>query len=138
MSDTAAERDDRWFFGHPKGLAYLAFTEAWERFSYYGMIALLVLYMTKQLLLPGHVENIVGFEGIRWLAEHTYGGGKTMTVVALASAIYGFYSSTVYLMPFFGGLLADWVLGRTRTVILGGVLMATGHFLMAFDASFLA
>lgn len=137
MSDTTADRNDRWFFGHPRGLAYLAFTEAWERFSYYGMIALLVLYMTKQLLLPGHVENIVGFEGVRWLAEHTYGGGKTMTIVALASAIYGFYSSTVYLTPFFGGLLADWVLGRTRTVILGAILMAMGHFLMAFDASFL-
>src|SRR6185503_4864565 len=138
MAAITADSGDRAFFGHPKGLAYLAFTEAWERFSYYGMIALLVLYMTKQLLLPGHVENIVGFEGVRWLAEHTYGGGQTMTVVALASAIYGFYSSTVYLTPFFGGLLADWVLGRTRTVVLGACLMAAGHFLMAFDVSFLA
>src|ERR1044072_4183597 len=124
------EQGDDSFLGHPKGLAYLAFTEAWERFSYYGMIALLVLYMTKQLLLPGHVENIVGFEGVRWRPAHPDGGAKTMTFVALASAIYGFYSSTVYLTPFFGGLLADWVLGRTRTVILGAVLMATGHFLM--------
>lgn len=135
---TTAEADDKAFFGHPKALGFLAFTEAWERFSYYGMVALLVLYMSKQLLLPGHVENIVGFEGARWLVEHTYGGGKTMTVVALASGIYGFYSSTVYLTPFFGGLLADWVLGRTRTVVLGAFLMAAGHFLMAFDASFLA
>ena len=119
-----AEADDKAFFGHPKALGFLAFTEAWERFSYYGMVALLVLYMSKQLLLPGHVENIVGFEGARWLVEHTYGGGKTMTVVALASGIYGFYSSTVYLTPFFGGLLADWVLGRTRTVVLGAFLMA--------------
>ena len=139
MADAAAaDRNDRWFFGHPKGLAYLAFTEAWERFSYYGMIALLVLYMTKQLLLPGHIENIVGIGPMRWLMEHTYGGGKTMTVVALASAIYGFYSSTVYLTPFFGGLLADRLLGRTRTVVLGACLMAAGHFLMAFDQSFLA
>jgi POT family proton-dependent oligopeptide transporter len=138
MADAAADRNDRWFFGHPKGLAYLAFTEAWERFSYYGMIALLVLYMTKQLLLPGHVENIVGIGPMRWLMDHTYGGGKTLTVVGLASAIYGFYSSTVYLTPFFGGLLADQLLGRTRTVILGACLMATGHFLMAFDQSFLA
>jgi POT family proton-dependent oligopeptide transporter len=139
MADAqAADRDDRWFFGHPKGLAYLAFTEAWERFSYYGMIALLVLYMTKQLLLPGHVENIVGMGPMRWLMDHTYGGGKTLTVVGLASAIYGTYSSAVYLTPFFGGLLADHVLGRTRTVILGACLMAAGHFLMAFDQSFLA
>jgi dipeptide/tripeptide permease len=46
------------FFGHPKGLAYIAFTEAWERFSYYGMISLLVLYMVNQLLLPGRVEHL--------------------------------------------------------------------------------
>ncbi len=138
MADAAvADRNDRWFFGHPKGLAYLAFTEAWERFSYYGMIALLVLYMTKQLLLPGHIENVVGMGAMRWLMEHTYGGGKPMTVVALASAIYGTYASAVYLTPFFGGLLADHVLGRTRTVVLGACLMAAGHFLMAFDQSFL-
>ena len=52
---------DDTFLGHPKGLAYLAFTEAWERFSYYGMGALLVLYMVNQLLLPGHVEHVAGF-----------------------------------------------------------------------------
>jgi len=51
------------FMGHPKGLFYLAFTEAWERFSYYGMTALLALYMVNQLLLPGHVEQIAGFSG---------------------------------------------------------------------------
>src|SRR4051794_18437233 len=129
--------DDKWVFGHPRGLAYLAFTEAWERFSYYGMTALLVLYMTKQLLLPGHVEHIAGFDAARQFFEGVYGGGKVMTIVALASAIYGFYSSTVYLTPILGGLLADYVLGRTKTVILGACLMATGHFLMAFDASFL-
>jgi len=138
MTAATANSSDRAFFGHPKGLPFIAFTEAWERFSYYGMIALLVLYMTKQLLLPGHVENIVGFGPARWLMTHTYGGGQTMTTVALASAIYGTYSSSVYLTPIFGGLLADHVLGRTRTVILGACLMAAGHFLMAFDQSFLA
>jgi POT family proton-dependent oligopeptide transporter len=138
MAVTTATADDRAFFGHPKPLAYLAFTEAWERFSYYGMISLLSLYMTQQLLLPGHVENIAGFEQARRFFTNTYGGGRTMTVVALASAIYGFYSSTVYLTPFFGGLLADRVLGRTNTIVLGAVLMGMGHFLMAFDVSFLA
>ena len=65
--------DDRAFLGHPKGLAYLAFTEAWERFSYYGMTALVVLYMVQELLLPGHVENVAGMagyhytEGMSWL-----------------------------------------------------------------------
>jgi POT family proton-dependent oligopeptide transporter len=137
MTAVTTGADDRWFFGHPKPLAFLAFTEAWERFSYYGMTALLSLYMTKQLLLPGHVENIAGFGWARSFIQHTYGGGHAMTVVALASAIYGFYSSTVYLTPTLGGLLADRILGRTPTIILGACLMAAGHFLMAFDVSFL-
>ena len=64
-SSASTRRAERAFFGHPKGLAYLAFTEAWERFSYYGMTALLVLYMVNQLLLPGHVEHVVGFAAFR-------------------------------------------------------------------------
>jgi POT family proton-dependent oligopeptide transporter len=125
--------DDNWFFGHPKGLAYLAFTEAWERFSYYGMQTLLVLYMVHQLLLPGHVENIAGFIPFRSAIEH----GHPMSNQALASAVFGLYAGLVYFTPFFGGILADRVLGRTRTIILGACLMAAGHFLMAFDVSFL-
>jgi POT family proton-dependent oligopeptide transporter len=129
--------DDRSFMGHPKALAFISFTEAWERFSYYGMTALLALYMSKQLLQPGHIENVIGMDAARWFLNHTYGHGKALSVLGLGSAIYGFYSSTVYLTPIFGGLLADYVLGRTRTVILGACLMALGHFLMAFDQSFL-
>ena len=125
------ERHDRAFIGHPKGLGYLAFTEAWERFSYYSMQTLLVLYMVNALLLPGHVENIVGFETLRAL----YGG---LDGQPLASAIFGTYTALVYLTPIFGGLVADRWLGRRRTVILGAVLMAIGHFLMAFEQSFLA
>ena len=131
----ADSRHDKAFLGHPIGLAYLAFTEAWERFSYYGMQTLLVLYMTKQLLLPGHIEHIAGFGGFRALLEHTY--GHALTTVALASAIFGLYTGLVYLTPLGGGLLADRWLGRTRTVTLGALLMATGHFFMAFDVSFL-
>ena len=64
--ETALERaEDRAFFGHPKGLFYLAFTEAWERFSFYGMTALVVLYMVNQLLLPGQAEHIVGLARLR-------------------------------------------------------------------------
>src|SRR3569832_1209940 len=110
---TTADRNDRAFLGHPKGVAYLSFTEAWERFSYYGMTALLVLYMKAQLLQPGHIENVVGMGFARRLFEGVYNHGAAMTVVALASTIYGFYASTVYLTPLFGGLLADFV-GRTR------------------------
>jgi POT family proton-dependent oligopeptide transporter len=126
---------DRSFLGHPRGLAYLAFTEAWERFSYYGMQTLLVLYMVNQLLLPGHVGNIAGFAALRAVLERAYGG--PLSVVALASAIFGLYTSLVYLTPIAGGIIADRWLGRTRTVTLGALLMAAGHFLMAFEAWFL-
>jgi POT family proton-dependent oligopeptide transporter len=121
---------DRAFLGHPKGLGYLAFTEAWERFSFYGMQALLVLYMVNELLLPGHVENVALFESFSSL----YGGIEGQ---ALASAIFGTYAALVYLTPIFGGLLADRVLGKRRTVLLGAITMALGHFLMAFEVTFL-
>lgn len=129
--DMAPSHDDRAFLGHPRGLGYLAFTEAWERFSYYGMQTLLVLYMVNQLLKPGHVENIAGFAQLQAML------GRDLSGQALASAIFGLYTSSVYLTPILGGLLADRVLGRTRTVIIGASLMAAGHFLMAFDQSFL-
>jgi proton-dependent oligopeptide transporter, POT family len=97
---------DLW--GHPKGLFVLFLTEMWERFSYYGMRALLVYYMIKQL----------------------------MFTQGQASEIYGLYTGLVYLTPFFGGILADRAWGQRKTVIVGGVLMAIGHFLMAFQALF--
>lgn len=131
-----ADRNDRAFLGHPKGLAYLSFTEAWERFSYYGMLALLVLYMNQQLLTPGHAEHVAGLSIIRPVLERIYGGGRHFTTQQLASAIFAVYSSTVYLTPLLGGLIAD-VIGRTRTIIIGATVMALGHFLMAFDTSFL-
>ena len=133
MTTTGTPRT-RQFFGHPMGLGYLVFAEAWERFSFYGMQALLVLYMSQQLFLPGHVEHVAGFAAFRATIENVYGH---LTPAALASVIFGFYAGGVYLTPLAGGFLADRVLGRTRTVALGAILMATGHFLMAFEASFL-
>jgi POT family proton-dependent oligopeptide transporter len=125
---------DHAFLGHPVGLGYLAFTEAWERFSYYGMQTLLVLYMVRQLLLPGHIERIAGFGWFRAIVEDVRG---PLSTVALASTIFGLYTGLVYLTPILGGLIADRWLGRTRTITLGALLMAAGHFLMAFDFSFL-
>ncbi|MCO8017944.1 peptide MFS transporter [Brevundimonas diminuta] len=124
----------RRLFGHPAGLWYLAFTEAWERFSYYGMQTLLVLYMVGQLLQPGHIENVAGFAGFRAALEAVYG---PLSIQALASAVFGVYTGLVYLTPVLGGLIADRRLGRTKTIVLGGTLMTVGHFLMAFDVSFL-
>lgn len=128
-SHDVLEHDTK-FLGHPVGLGYLAFTEAWERFSYYGMQTLLVLYMTKYLLLPENAERVAFFEPFSAL----YGGLQGQ---ALASAIFGTYAATVYLTPILGGLLADRVLGKRRTVLLGAISMALGHFLMAFDVTFL-
>src|SRR5437764_744062 len=127
--------EDRSFIGHPRGLGYLAFTEAWERFSYYGMQSLLVLYMVNRLLHPGHIERIAGFGPFRHLLASIYRG--PLSVQALASAIFGLYTGLVYLTPIGGGLIADRVLGRTRTITIGALLMAAGHFLMAFDVTFL-
>ena len=125
-------RGDR--FGHPRALTYLFATEMWERFSYYGMRALLVLYMVKYLLAPQHSEQVLGLTSIRHALEFVFG---PLALQPLASQIYGFYTGLVYLTPIFGGLLADRVLGARRTVILGATLMAIGHFMMAFEHLFL-
>lgn len=127
--------EDRSFIGHPRGLGYLAFTEAWERFSYYGMQALLVLYMVHRLLHPGHIENVAGFVPFRHFLEWMYRG--KLEIQPLASAIFGLYTGLVYLTPITGGFVADRLLGRTRTITIGALLMSAGHFLMAFDATFL-
>jgi POT family proton-dependent oligopeptide transporter len=121
------------FLGHPRGLAYLAFTEMWERFSYYGMTALLALYMTKQLLMPGHAEHVAGLSALRHLFELR----GPMSDVAFASLIYGWYSGLVYFTPVLGGLIADRWLGTRNTVVLGALLMSAGHVAMSFDQSFL-
>jgi POT family proton-dependent oligopeptide transporter len=96
------------WFGQPRGLTILFLTEMWEQFSYYGMRALLVYYMTKQLLL---------------------GQEK-------ASFIYGIYTAIAYFTPIFGGMIADRWLGKRRAVIIGGSIMAAGHFMMTFEPLF--
>jgi proton-dependent oligopeptide transporter, POT family len=132
---TAGERSSaQSFFGHPRGLFYLAFTEAWERFSYYGMTALLVLYMVNQLLLPGHFEQVAGFTQFRAALESVFGPLSTQ---ALASQVFGLYSGFVYFTPLLGGLIADRWIGQRNAVVLGVLAMSAGHLAMAFDQSFL-
>jgi len=121
-------------FGHPRGLTFLFATEMWERFSYYGMRALLVLYMTKYLLIPDHAEGVIGLGALRSALEGLFG---PLEAQPFASQIYGLYTGLVYLTPFIGGLFADRVLGQRRTVIIGAALMAAGHFMMAFEPLFL-
>ncbi len=126
--------EQRTFLGHPVGLFVLFFTEMWERFSYYGMRSLLVLYMVNFLFIQPDVgQEVLGFNAIKHALESAFG---PLGIQPLSSQIYGLYTGFVYFTPFFGGLLADRVLGQRRTVIIGGVLMAIGHFLMAVHSLF--
>jgi len=132
MSDaTAAKRGG--LAAHPKGLAFLAATELAERFSYYGMTALLALYLVKQLLLPDHAAQVFGLAQLRHLFEFR----GAISNQAFASLIFGWYSGLVYFTPILGGLLADRWLGARRTVILGALLMSAGHLAMSFYTTFL-
>lgn len=130
---TGAQTDTT-FLGHPRGLAYLSFTEAWERFSFYGMQSLLVLYMTQELFLPGHIENIAGIGWYRSMLEGAYG---PLSPLALAGQTFGLYAGLVYFTPLIGGWVSDRWLGAKRTVIIGVLLMTAGHAAMALDQSFL-
>ncbi len=126
--DTKAKPKE--LFGHPRGLVFLFSTEMWERFSYYGMRALLVLYLVKYLLLPGHFEQVIGLASLKSGFESVFGPLDTQP---FASQLYGSYTALVYLTPILGGIIADRVLGQRRTVIIGAILMAIGHFMMAFE-----
>jgi proton-dependent oligopeptide transporter, POT family len=110
-ADAANARWDRSFFGHPRGLSTLFFTEMWERFSYYGMRALLILFMTATVANGG-----LGFP------------------VSKAGAIYGLYTAMVFLLSVPGGWLADRITGQRRAVLWGGVIIALGHFSMAIPS----
>ena len=118
--------------GHPRGLYYLAFTEMWERFSFYGMSVLLTLYMVEELLLPGNAEQVIGLSAVRNLFEFR----GPMSNLAFASIIYGWYAGLVYFTPILGGWVADRLLGAKRTVMIGVILMSAGHLAMSFYASF--
>ena len=120
--------------GHPRGLAVLFTAEMWERFSYFGNAALVVLYMVKYLFDPVRVETVIGFGAVKVALEFLFG---RLDPQPLASLLFGFYTGLAYFMPIVGGLLADRLLGQRRTVIIGGVLMACGHFMMAAEALFL-
>lgn len=136
MSSSAASvAQQKTLFGHPKGLAVLAGTELWERFSFFGMQALLMLYMTKYLLLPEHARDVLGLAQFRGALSATFG---PMTDLAFAAQTYGIYSGLIYATPLIGAWLGDRVLGKTRTVTIGTLMMAAGHLAMASEHFFLA
>jgi proton-dependent oligopeptide transporter, POT family len=134
QTQTLRRRVPRDFLGHPRGLAFLFSTEMWERFSYYGMRSLLVLYMVRYLLLAEHADSVIGLAGLRSILEGMFG---RLEAQPFSSHIYGLYTGLVYATPFFGGLLADRVLGQHKTIVIGASLMALGHFMMAFEPLFL-
>jgi proton-dependent oligopeptide transporter, POT family len=108
MTDqTAGDSAEQTFLGHPRGLVTLFFTEMWERFSFYGMRALLVIYLTQHFLFS---QNS-------------------------AQALYGAYAALVYLIPVIGGVIADRFLGARKAVTIGAALLVLGHFGMAFEGS---
>ena len=133
-ADATAPARQKDVFGHPKGLTFLFSTEMSERFSYYGMRSLLVLYMVHYLLLEDRAQNVVGYATLKSTLESLFG---PLGVQPFSSHVYGLYSAFVYLTPILGGLIADRWLGQRRTVILGAALMAIGHFMMAFETLFL-
>src|SRR5881394_1718298 len=106
-----ARPSDHAFFGHPRGLATLFFTEMWERFSYYGMRAFLMLYMVAPVAAGG-----LGFAD------------------ADAASIYGTYTGSVWGAAIVGGIVADRWLGQYHSVLIGGIIIAIGHFALAFKA----
>ena len=133
--------DDTAFIGHPRGLGWLSASEFWERFSYYGMQTLLVLYLTHYLLQPGHIEQVWGFAGFRQFLAAV---GRALpwlfgnqTQMAVASNTAQLYAGLVYLTPLAGGFLADRLLGRTTTVTIGAITMVIGTFLLALNSTFL-
>ena len=130
----AAHSGDHSFFGHPKGLGYLAGTELWERFSFYSMQSLLMLYMTKYLLLDENSDKVLGFGVFRSVVEGIFG---PMTNLALAAQTFGLYSGMILVTPLIGAYLGDRVLGRTKTVTIGALLMSAGHLTMASERLFL-
>jgi len=113
-------------FGHPRGLTFLFTTEMWERFSYYGMRAILVLYLTNYLLLSPTADTVAGYHALKHLFEGMV--GHPLEVQPFSSLIYGLYTGLVYLTPFFGGIIADRWLGQRYSVIVGGVTMAIAEF----------
>ncbi len=135
--DTAPDaKPEKTLFGHPRGLTWLFTTEMWERFAYYGMRAILVLYLTKLLFVPGNFDHVIGYQWLHNFCQSLFGALDTGPVKnatyqpQFASLIYGLYTGFVYLTPFFGGIIADRWIGQRFSVIIGGVLMAIAEFVL--------
>jgi POT family proton-dependent oligopeptide transporter len=126
-------KDRREMFGHPVGLIVLFVTEMWERFCFYGMRALLALYVAQRLSQPGVAEHVPGFLALRAFLVTIFG---PLDDEQHADQIYGIYTALVYATPFFGGIVADRFLGQRKSVVVGGIVMAIGNFMLMKEALF--
>jgi proton-dependent oligopeptide transporter, POT family len=124
LSDSIPERN---FLGHPVGLSVLFGTELWERFCYYGMRALLTFYMVDTLFVGPTPEHLLGYHTVKAALESFSG---PLGPQPLAALIYGIYTSATYLSCLFGGYMADIILGQRRAVVMGGLIMAAGEFML--------
>ena len=129
MSNAASTPNEGNWLGHPKGLFVLFLTEMWERMSYYGMRSLLALYMINFLFVKPEVgREILGFNFVSGVYQNLF--HTPWTPQPLQSWIYGLYTGLVYLTPLFGGMMADRLIGRRNSVMIGGLLMAIGQFML--------
>src|SRR5271154_5443695 len=115
-------------FGHPRGLTSLFATEMWERFSYYGMRAILIYTLVNYLLKDPTLHSIFGYYAFKHALELVFNAGRPLAVQPLASTIYGTYTAFVYLTPVIGGFIADRWIGQRYSVIIGAIIMAIGEF----------
>lgn len=121
-------------FGQPKGLWVLAGTELWDRISFHGMQAMLVLYMAGELLKPGRIEKVAGFTQYRAAVEAVTG---PLTDQGIATQTFGLYMALLTFFPLIGGWIGDRWTSRRTAVTMGALLMTGGHFALAFDETFL-
>jgi len=126
--------EDRTFFGHPRGLAYLLGAEAGGAFAYFGLQTTLTLYMTQTLLLPGHVEHVLGFGMYRTALLSLFG---PLTATGVASQTFGLAMGLVYAFAILGGLVADRWIGQRKAVIAGSLVLTFAYVLLIAEQTFL-
>src|SRR5580658_9197324 len=137
MTMEAGAPKEATLFGHPRGLTFLFQTEMWERFSYYGMRAILIYSLVNYLLLHPTVDSILGYRPFKHILELVFNAGHPLAVQPLSSTIYGTYTAFVFLTPVIGGFIADRWIGQRYSVIIGAIIMAIGEFTLMLPQTFL-
>lgn len=135
MTTDATAPKEATLFGHPRGLTYLFTTEMWERFSYYGMRAILIYTLVNSILK--NPQGVIGYSVLKRALELAFNAGHPLALQPLSSDIYGTYTAFVYLTPVIGGFIADRWIGQRYSVIIGGIIMAIGEFTLMLPQTFI-